>query len=72
MFLATLQTSGFNRAIKRTMMEVVAVVALRWAWSSAERIPSNGHIAASANIAYVPTVRNVFPNFDEEEGKGEF
>ncbi|GFV33615.1 hypothetical protein TNCV_4567301 [Trichonephila clavipes] len=65
MFLITLQTLGFNFAIKRTVVEVVAIVALRWAWSSTERIPSNGHIAASANIAYV---RNVFPNFNKEEG----
>ncbi|GFR29431.1 hypothetical protein TNCT_592741 [Trichonephila clavata] len=50
MFLSALQTPSFDIAVLRTMVEVIAVVTLRCSRSAAERIPSDGHIAAVANV----------------------
>ncbi|GFR32718.1 hypothetical protein TNCT_648521 [Trichonephila clavata] len=50
MFLGALQTPSFDIAVLRTVVEVITVVTLRCSRSVAERIPSNGHIAAVANV----------------------
>ncbi|GFR06806.1 hypothetical protein TNCT_247331 [Trichonephila clavata] len=48
--LSALQALGFDVAVLRTVVEVIAVITLRCSRAAAERIPSDGHIAAVANV----------------------
>ncbi|GFR22621.1 hypothetical protein TNCT_729491 [Trichonephila clavata] len=50
MFLSALLAPSSDVTVLRTVVEVIAVITLRCSRSAVERIPSDGHIAAVANV----------------------